>query len=193
MFGFIYLTINNVNNKKYIGMCSSKHRFKSYLGSGILLKQAIEKYGKNNFSRQILEECHNEEDLRIAEAKWIAKYDALNSEEFYNLCEGGRGGATIYGRSTSAQTKLQWSKKTKEERKEIINKSIANRRSYSGSDNPKASPVIINDKYYGSLKDALLDYPHIPYSSLKSAAQNGYSKKYNLRIIYAKKRKGGSV
>ena len=182
MYGFIYLTINNVNNRKYIGMCSSKQRFNSYLGSGKLLKNAIQKYGKENFSREILEECKTEEELRIAEAKWIAKYKALESDEFYNLCEGGRGGNTGTGRATSRQTKMQWSKKTYQERKEIINKTVKNRRSYDGSENPKAKSVIINDKHYGSLVEALIDYPHIPYSSLRTAARNGYSKKYNLRI-----------
>lgn len=54
----------------------------------------------------------------------------------------------------------------------------------SGSSNPKAKSVIINDKYYDCLKDALMDYPNIPYSSLKTAAKNGSSKKYNLRIQY---------
>ena len=50
MFGFIYKTTNKVNGKAYIGMCSSQSRFSKYLGSGVLLKQAIEKYGVENYT-----------------------------------------------------------------------------------------------------------------------------------------------
>jgi hypothetical protein len=46
MYEFIYITTNAINDKKYVGMCSSVKRFKGYLGSGILLKQAIAKYGR---------------------------------------------------------------------------------------------------------------------------------------------------
>lgn len=45
---FIYETTNLKNGKKYIG----KHYGElndSYLGSGTLLKKAIEKYGKESF------------------------------------------------------------------------------------------------------------------------------------------------
>jgi hypothetical protein len=54
----------------------------------------------------------------------------------------------------------------------------------TGQNNPMAKTVTVNDKIYSCLKDALNDYPLIPYSSLKSAARIGYSKKYNLRINY---------
>lgn len=54
----------------------------------------------------------------------------------------------------------------------------------SGSNNPKAKAVLVNNKLYACLKDVLIDYPSIPYSSLKSAALRGHSKKYKLRINY---------
>ena len=46
MFGYIYMTINTVNGKKYIGQHkSSEFEGNKYLDSGKILKQAIEKYG----------------------------------------------------------------------------------------------------------------------------------------------------
>jgi hypothetical protein len=48
----IYCTTNKINGKKYIG--SHNKRKLNYLGSGTDLKQAIKKYGKENFTRQIL-------------------------------------------------------------------------------------------------------------------------------------------
>ena len=50
---YIYLTTNKINGMKYIG----KHYGElddSYLGSGKILKRAIEKYGKENFEKSIL-------------------------------------------------------------------------------------------------------------------------------------------
>jgi hypothetical protein len=77
------MTTNLVNGKKYIGRHSKEDA--NYLGSGRLLKQAIAKYGRENFSKQIIEECQTIEQLRECEYYWIAFHDAVNSSEFYNM------------------------------------------------------------------------------------------------------------
>lgn len=87
---FIYLTTNLVNNKKYIGQHKGFIN-DNYLGSGIQIKKALEKYGKNNFKREILEICQ-EHELDEKEKFWINYYDAFNSDQFYNLSEGGQNG-----------------------------------------------------------------------------------------------------
>lgn len=43
----IYITTNLINGKIYIGQ--SIHSNKNYLGSGVKLKKAIDKYGTENF------------------------------------------------------------------------------------------------------------------------------------------------
>lgn len=48
---YVYLTTNLVNNKKYIGQHYGEVT-DSYIGSGSILKKAIEKYGKNNFKKK---------------------------------------------------------------------------------------------------------------------------------------------
>ena len=47
-YGFIYITTNMVNGKRYIGQKKFCDGWKTYLGSGKLLKEAIKKYGKEN-------------------------------------------------------------------------------------------------------------------------------------------------
>ncbi len=104
----VYLTTNKINGKKYIGY--STRNDDSYFGSGPLILAAIKKYGKQNFEKIILEECSSLEDVSKAEIKWIEFYDAVNSEEFYNLSEGGYGG-------NSETVKKYWESLTEEDRK----------------------------------------------------------------------------
>ena len=88
---FIYLTTNLVNNKKYIG----KHYGEiddDYIGSGTLLKKAIDKYGKENFNRIILHISKDGQDNNFWEKHYIREYNAVKSDEFYNISEGGDGG-----------------------------------------------------------------------------------------------------
>ena len=47
----IYLTTNLINGKIYIGLLTNLKK-KNYLGSGKILKKAINAYGKENFKRE---------------------------------------------------------------------------------------------------------------------------------------------
>lgn len=91
MYGYIYLTTNLVNGRKYIGQHKSNTFDSKYLGSGKILKQAILKEGVQNFTLDILEVCESKEQLDQAEAYYIQKYNAVESSDFYNLKEGGLG------------------------------------------------------------------------------------------------------
>lgn len=91
---YVYIVTNTVNNKKYIG----KHYGKtddSYLGSGRLIKQAIEKYGKESFIKYILYSSDSNKDIDSVEKFYIEKLEAIKSSRFYNLAEGGTGGNTL--------------------------------------------------------------------------------------------------
>jgi hypothetical protein len=90
------MTTNKINNKKYIG----KHYGElddNYLGSGTLLKKAIEKYGKDNFIKTILYISKTETENSQKEKDLIALFDATHSDEYYNIHEGGDGGNTTAG------------------------------------------------------------------------------------------------
>lgn len=94
MFGYIYLVTNNINNKKYIGKRESSEFDEFYWGSGKYLQNAIHKYGKENFSREILEWAETKEELYRLEEEYIRSYNAVESSEYYNLTKGGLGGGS---------------------------------------------------------------------------------------------------
>lgn len=86
----IYMTINRINGKMYIGR--DLYNNPLYLGSGILLKKSIKKYGRENFIKIILGYCENEDELNEKEKYFINLYNAVYDENFYNLVDGGKGG-----------------------------------------------------------------------------------------------------
>ncbi len=91
--GVIYCTTNLINGKKYIGLDSNNNP--EYLGSGTYFKRAIKKYGKENFKKQILENCSTWDLLLESEIYWIDYFGAVKSDLFYNICFGGECGFDI--------------------------------------------------------------------------------------------------
>ena len=87
----IYVTINKINNKIYIGQ--SIYNIDNYIGSGKILKQAILKYGRINFEKVIIEHCSSNEELDIREKFWINKLNTINEDIGYNILPGGKGNA----------------------------------------------------------------------------------------------------
>jgi len=92
MYGYIYLTTNNINGKQYIGQKKSNEFLgNKYLGSGRVFTRAVKKYGRENFTVELLEKCKDANELNEREIYWIEYYNAFESEHFYNLCKGGCG------------------------------------------------------------------------------------------------------
>lgn len=112
IYYIIYETINLVNNKKYRGAHVCEDLNDGYLGSGAKLKQALRKYGKDNFSREILFMAFDYDAMWAAEAilvdqSWVDRKDT------YNICLGGRG-SRGYKRVTSDETLALQSIRAKE-------------------------------------------------------------------------------
>lgn len=85
----IYLTINLLNGKFYVGQLFNKYGKRAYLGSGKYILRAIKKYGKENFTRVTLCHCSNQEELNQMEIYWISYFDSANPKIGYNLAKGG--------------------------------------------------------------------------------------------------------
>jgi len=90
---YIYKTTNLINGKIYIGQSTkSIKETKNYLGSGQpYFINALKKYGKENFKKEILEVCNSLEELNKKEKFWIKEFNSLNSNIGYNLQNGGSG------------------------------------------------------------------------------------------------------
>lgn len=90
MYGYIYKTTNLANGKIYIGQKqSSKFLGRTYLGSGLLLREAVTKYGRNNFDVELIAEAFSREELNRLEKHYIAVYRACDLSVGYNLSAGG--------------------------------------------------------------------------------------------------------
>jgi hypothetical protein len=91
MFYTIYKITNKIDRKIYIGKHQTKDLNDGYMGSGKLLKYAIEKHGLSNFEKEILFIFDNEADMNAKEAELVTE-KFINEETNYNLCPGGKGG-----------------------------------------------------------------------------------------------------
>lgn len=88
-YGYIYITINSLDGKSYVGQSRGKFKPK-YLGSGKIIISAIKKHGRDNFSVEAVEWCESMEELNQAEKDYIAMMKFMGAS-LYNLHEGGIG------------------------------------------------------------------------------------------------------
>jgi len=92
---YVYKTTNNINGNYYIGVHQSNNIERDkYLGSGYVLQIAINKYGKDNFSRELLFEFDTPEEAFKKERE-IVNEEFLRLKETYNLVLGGHGGNIV--------------------------------------------------------------------------------------------------
>ena len=102
----VYKTTNIINNKIYIGIHKTKDTNDYYLGSGIILKRAIQKYGIENFKKEILFIFDSPNEMYDKEKEIVNKL-YLESENTYNIIIGGHGtwdyinsnGKNLYGKN----------------------------------------------------------------------------------------------
>ena len=98
MFYIVYKTTNKVNSKFYIGIHKTVDLNDEYLGSGKYLNYAIEKYGLENFNKEILYVFDNQEEMFAKEAEIVTE-DFINENNTYNLKKGGFGGFDYINRN----------------------------------------------------------------------------------------------
>lgn len=152
-FGYVYQTLNILNNKIYVGQHKSEFYDSKYYGSGKYLKRAIKRYGIENFTNKILEWCNTKEELNDREIYWIKKLKSRNKKIGYNITEGGEGTygfSGMEGKTQSEETKYKISlsnigKHSNPETNKKISKSILGRKTIN---NGFINKVVFNPEEY---------------------------------------------
>jgi hypothetical protein len=164
-YGYIYITTNKINGKRYIGKHKSKDWDSKYIGSGKLLKRAIKKYGIENFQCFPLMWAWNEKELNQLEIEYIEHY-----QPEYNIMIGGGDGSTGKKWYLSEETKEKISEKhkgktfTNEHRKNLSNSHLG---LISGNKGNKYSAES-KEKISASKKGKLLSEEHKKNLSLNN-------------------------
>ena len=151
---FVYKTINNINGMIYIGVHKCRHSGNcDYLGSGKILRRAIKKYGKENFSRTILF-FFNSLDEAFKKEKELVSVEFINDEMTYNIVEGGKWGRLSDEIEALRKLKISNSLKGRIMSKESIEKI---RDSLTGNKLSESTKLKISNK----LKNRKLSESHI--------------------------------
>lgn len=102
MRGFIYKITNKINGKSYIGQTiqNVKERFYQHCATkcskailNMVIHKAINKYGKSNFTIEVIEEVEST-NLNDRERYWIKYYDSYING--YNSTKGGQDGIKLF-------------------------------------------------------------------------------------------------
>ena len=128
-YNCVYMYVNKLNNKKYIGQTVNfNRRYKEHIrkskNSNFLIHKAMKKDGIENFEIIILKENLNSKCLmNLYEYYYINKYKTLCKENGYNTSSGGHNGNPYAG-------------KTEEEMNEVKRKMSENHADVNGENNP---------------------------------------------------------
>lgn len=126
-YHIVYKTTNTVNNKIYVGLHSTDNLNDNYLGSGWVLKDAINKYGIDKFRKEILYVFSSRSEAREKEAIIVDKA-FCDRKDTYNLTIGGMGVENQWGSNNHRYNKIAHnSKKVKATHKDgtiIVSDSI---------------------------------------------------------------------
>ena len=130
---YVYKITNTANGKYYYGIHSCNKDFfdDNYYGTGKLVKAAVQKYGKEHFKREVLQEFSTRQKASDFERFIVGPY-FINREDNYNLCVGGDD-AGILGFKHSEEAKAKISARSKNqnwstERREKVRKALTGRK-----------------------------------------------------------------
>lgn len=136
-FHFVYLITNTLNGHQYIGDHSSDNlnckQTKKYRGSGLAIEEAIKKYGRKNFRREILEFFPSKKEAFEAQEKYIKEYNTLVPNGYNISPKGGAGINCFSEESKRKMSKSHQGIKTgpcSEKRKKNISNALKGQKAY---------------------------------------------------------------
>ena len=114
----VYKITNTVNGKFYIGVHKTNNPLDSYMGSGLAIKQAISKYGRESFIKEILFEYETSHEAFDKERTLLE--DLWATDLTYNKKPGGSGGWEAWNMSRSSDDNPM-------KRPEVVEKNLTSR------------------------------------------------------------------
>lgn len=141
MYYTVYKITNLINEKEYIGYHQTNNLNDGYMGSGKLIKLAIEKYGIENFKKEYIDIFDNRKDAEDLEAILVNEEYSLRKDT-YNISLGGNV-RTMVGENNPFYGKSH----TNESIQKMIDKNL--NRNISDIDD-----IIINGVRYNSFASA---------------------------------------
>lgn len=89
----VYKIINLINGMYYYGQHTTKNPYDDYMGSGLMLENAKNKYGIDNFVKTILFDFDNKFEMNQKEIELLPEISCYhNNPMCYNIAIGGYGG-----------------------------------------------------------------------------------------------------
>lgn len=104
----IYRITNLLNGKMYIGQHTTTNIDDGYMGSGIWIQRAIKKYGKENFRKEWLMFCEDEEELNWWERAFVDQ-NWVDRSDTYNIALGGGANGINFRKCLSPETRKKLS------------------------------------------------------------------------------------
>ncbi len=140
-YHYVYQTKNLINGKTYIGRHSTNNLNDGYIGSGKMLKRAIQKYGKENFV--CIPMCYFDTyEESVDEEKFLVTREYCKDKNNYNIVEGGSN-PIMYGDANAMKGNTH-SKKTLDKIRNSSKKFF--------------TPIIIDNIEYDSMSKAASIY-----------------------------------
>lgn len=151
--GVIYKIINAITGKCYIGETIEKNpntRYKRHInlirkGKGCpALRDAVLKYGEENFKFELLITCPDEDRFRL-EKEYIQKYNSIVPNG-YNILEGGQCGGGFKGKTHTQKTRdkiSEMGKKRFENPDELLAHSQRLKKLYENPENRKKASIAL--------------------------------------------------
>lgn len=112
--GCIYRILCKSSGKSYIGqykLDNPTKRFKRHCvdaekGSTCAIHKAIQKYGKDDFTVEVLCICSTQDELNKKEQEYIDQYNSMINNNGYNMVAGGKGRAPNYHHKEEHKAKM---------------------------------------------------------------------------------------
>lgn len=110
MFYYLYQITNLVNDKIYVGVHKTHDMNDGYMGSGKVIKRAIEKYGTGNFRKDIQETFQDAKSMYAREKELVTE-EFIAREDVYNLRRGGHGGFDYINKNITSEQRKEYGKR----------------------------------------------------------------------------------